>query len=74
MVNQYIIAMTQDEKYAKLLALSIIYEKEEEYRIPYIENISCNPEDSIELLKEIHDPEFKSWVKSIMHLFKPRVS
>ncbi len=58
-------AMSEDEKYAKLLALSVIYEKDEQVRQSFLERVICRPEDFPELLYEIHHEEFREWVKSV---------
>lgn len=63
--------MTKDEKYAKIIALSIIYEKDEGCRIPFIERVSCRHGEVDEILGDIHDEDFKNWVISIAHLFRP---
>ncbi len=57
--------MSEDEKYAKLLALSIIYEKDEHVRKPFLERIVCQPKDFSKLLYEINHEEFREWMVSI---------
>ncbi len=57
--------MSEDEKYAKLLALSIIYEKDASVRQPFLERVVCRPEDFPELLYEIQHQEFREWMESI---------
>ncbi len=63
--------MSSDEKYAKLLALSVLYEKNETERMTQVQRITCCPEDVSMLLKHIRDEGFKNWVESVAHLFKP---
>ncbi len=63
--------MTSDEKYAKLLALSIIYNnKTEQDRISQVQRVSCRPEEIPVILNEVYDENFKQWVCSVSHLFK----
>ncbi len=57
--------MSKDAKYAKLLALSVIYEKDKCTRQPFLERIVCTPKDFGGLLCEIHEQEFREWVESI---------
>ncbi|MDR1172486.1 MAG: hypothetical protein LBL24_08545 [Bacteroidales bacterium] len=57
--------MNKEEKYAKLLALSVIYEKDERSRQPFLERIACRSEDFPELLRGIHHDGFREWVKSV---------
>ncbi|MDR2036446.1 MAG: hypothetical protein LBQ60_00835 [Bacteroidales bacterium] len=62
--------MSTDEKYAKLLALSVLYEKKEPLRSAQVQRITCSPGDVGAILKEIEDNHFREWVKSVSHLFK----
>lgn len=62
--------MTPDEKYAKLLALSVLYEKGEQNRDDQIRRIYCRPADLTELLEAINHEDFKQWVISVAHLFQ----
>ncbi len=62
--------MKTDEKYAKLLALSVIYEKEEPIRNEQVRHVYCRPEDIPELLKSITDADFRQWVASVSRLFR----
>ncbi len=63
--------MSSDEKYAKLLALAILYEKNEPERMMQVQRITCYPKDIGILLDNIIDDGFKNWVRSVAHLFKP---
>ncbi len=62
--------MKTDEKYAKLLALSVLYEKDEQTRDEQVRRIYCRPADIPELLKAITNDEFRQWVASVTHLFR----
>jgi spore coat protein CotH len=62
--------MCPDEKYAKLLALSVLYEKTEPERMIQVQRITCHPEDFDLLLDDVRDEGFKDWVRSVAHLFK----
>ncbi|MDR2040179.1 MAG: hypothetical protein LBQ60_19835 [Bacteroidales bacterium] len=62
--------MTKEEKYAKVLALSIIYEKEEGCRMPFVERIACHENEVEEILNAVHDKDFKNWIKSVAPYFK----
>ncbi len=62
--------MNPDEKHAKLLALSVLYEKDEQVRNSLVQRIYCNPTDVPDLLDAIRNDEFKQWVTSVTHLFR----
>ena len=62
--------MNTDEKCAKLLALSVLYENKETERVQQVQKITCSPKDFETLLNNIVDEDFKRWVKSVAHLFK----
>ncbi len=62
--------MKSNEKYAKLLALSVLYGKDEQTRNDQLRRIYCHPTDIPELLKAITNDEFKQWVASVSHLFR----
>ncbi len=62
--------MNSDEKYAKLLALTVLYEKGEPDRTMQAQRITCRPGDVDVLLREITDKGFKDWVSSVARLFK----
>ncbi len=62
--------MNADEKYAKLLALSVLYEKDEQSRDNQVRRIYCNPTDVPELLDAICHNDFREWVASVTHLFR----
>lgn len=63
--------MKSDEKYAKLLALSVLYEKQEPERTERVKRITCCPKDVNVLLGHINDVDFKNWVRSVAHILKP---
>jgi len=60
--------MEKDRLYAKLIALSIIYEKSESCRQPYVERLKFRKGEHQEILNEIADPQFRKWVESIKPL------
>ncbi len=62
--------MSSFEKYAKLLALAVLYEKEEQSRLLQVQNIVCRPEDVSAIVGEISDSGFRDWVLSVSHLFR----
>ena len=62
--------MKTDEKYAKLLALLILFEKDEQSRNEKVRDIYCHPTDIPKLLKDITNEEFRQWVASVSHLFR----
>jgi hypothetical protein len=62
--------MNTNEMYAKLIALSVLYEKDEQTRQMQVQNIMCDPNEIKILLNEISDEGFRNWVQSVSHLFK----
>ena len=62
--------MNVEKKYAKLLALSVLYEKDEPIRMEQVKKITCCPKDVDALLHEILNTDFKNWIKSVAPLFK----
>lgn len=62
--------MNSNEKQAKLIALAVLYSKDEESRNEQVQRISCRPREVKQLLSEISDEEFRQWVQSVAHLFK----
>ena len=60
--------MDKDRLYAKLIALSTIYEKSESCRQSYIERLKFRKGEHQKILNEIIDPQFRQWVKSIKPL------
>ena len=62
--------MSSEEKFAKLLALSILYQKNEIGWTEQVQRITCSRKDVDEILEFINDDEFKGWVRSVSHLFK----
>ena len=62
--------MKRDRLYAKLIALSIIYEKSEDCRELFVEKLKFRKGEYQEILKEITNPQFRQWVESI----KPQIS
>ena len=62
--------MEKDRLYAKLIALSIIYEKSEESRKAFVEKLKFREGEYQEILNEIDDLQFKQWVESIKSQLK----
>ena len=63
--------MKLEDKHAKLLALSVLYEnKDRRNNLSQIQRIACRPDDVAILLSEICDNNFKEWVQSVSHLFR----
>ena len=65
--------MNAEQKYAKLLALSVLYEKNESTRTEQVKRITCCSKDVDILLTEmgeILNKDFKDWIRSVAHLFK----
>ena len=60
--------MKKDRLYAKLIALSIIYAKEENLRQPFVERLTFRKGEYREVLKKIVDPQLRQWVESIQPL------
>ena len=60
--------MNKDRLYTKLVALSIIYEKGENCRQPYVERLKFRKGEYQKILNEIVDPQFRQWVESIQPL------
>ncbi len=57
--------MSAEEREVKLLTLSMIYEKDEPVRWPFLEKISWLPDELTELLHDIYYRDFREWVVSV---------
>jgi seryl-tRNA synthetase len=65
--------VNQEKVEAKLLALSLVYEKEESCRQQLLQRISYTPEEMEAVLEILSgDPEFRDWVKSVIPLMQCR--
>ena len=64
--------INQDKVYAKLLALSVIYEKKESCRQAFLKRISYSIEEISAVLKNIYDPDFRSWVEAAIPVMQCR--
>ena len=62
--------VSQDEIEAKLIALSVIYEKEESRRQAFLKRLSYTPSEKTAILDRICDPGFRSWVVSAFTMMK----
>jgi hypothetical protein len=61
-----------DNVYAKLLALSIIYEKEENCRQIFLEKISYTHREIKAMMKVVSDTEFRNWIVSAISVMQCR--
>ncbi len=57
--------MNKDKIAAKLVALSAIYEKDEDLRQPFVERLTFQPGELNAILKEVVNPDFKNWIITI---------
>ncbi len=62
----------QDRIYAKLIALSTIYEKEENSRQPFLERISYGRSEMKAVMAEVTDPAFRTWIESVIPVMQRR--
>jgi hypothetical protein len=59
--------VNQEKVEAKLLALSLIYEKEESGRQQLLQRISYTPEEIAAMTDSVSDdPEFRDWIQSVI--------
>ena len=59
--------VNQEKVEAKLLALSLIYEKEESCRQAFLERMSYSPEEMTAVIDIVSDdPEFRDWIQSVI--------
>ncbi len=56
--------VNQDKVYAKLIALSIIYAKEESCRQKFLERVSYSPVEMTAVMDKVCDPVFRNWIES----------
>jgi len=62
--------LNQDQVYAKLLALSIIYSKEKDCQRIFLQRITYRPREITAVMERICDSDFRSWVEAaipVMH-------
>jgi len=64
--------LNKDKVYAKLLALSIIYSKEESCRQTFLKRISYSPREITAVMKSICDPDFHNWVEAAIPVMQCR--
>ena len=57
---------------AKLIALSMIYEKDESCRQTFLKRISFTPCEMTAVMNRIHDPDFRSWVEAAIPVMQCR--
>jgi len=59
--------LNQEKVYAKIYALSLIYEKEESCRQQFLERMSYTPEEMTAVLEGAsYYPEFQDWIQSVI--------
>ena len=56
--------LNQDSVYAKLIALSAIYSKEEHCQRVFLQRISYSSDEMIAVMKCVYDTNFRNWIKS----------
>jgi len=66
------IQVNKEKVFAKLIALSAIYAKEESNRIGFLQRISYTPNEMTAVIKRIDDADFRSWVVASMPLMQCR--
>ncbi len=64
--------VNQDNVYAKLIALSIIYAKEEGCRKEFLERISYSPIEMTAVMDKVCDAGFRSWIESAIPVMQCR--
>jgi hypothetical protein len=63
-------AINRDRVCAKLLALSIIYEKEEGVRQVFLKRMSYSPEEMKAVMDEVCDFGFRSWIETAIPMMQ----
>jgi hypothetical protein len=64
-------AINPDNVYAKILALSIIYAKEENRRRMFLEKISYTPREMTAVISTVGDDfEFRSWIETAIPMMQ----
>ena len=64
--------VNKERLYAKLLALSIIYEKGESCRKEFLEKITYTRVEINAVLDEVSDFEFRSWIETVIPVMQYR--
>ena len=59
-----------DKIYAKLIALSMVYEKEESSRRVFLERISYSPKEITAVIDVCDDFEFRNWIQSAIPMMQ----
>ena len=63
-------AINRENVYAKILALSIIYEKEESRRRMFLEKITYTPGEMKAVINTVcDDDKFRRWIESVVEAF-----
>jgi hypothetical protein len=67
-IKKYIIVkikeLNVDNVYAKIIALSMIYEKKESCRQPFLERISYSDSEMKIVMDSVYDADFRNWIAS----------
>ena len=66
------IHVNHEKVYAKLIALSVIYSKEERNQTGFLQRISYTPHEMSAVIKRIDDANFRSWVKASITVMQCR--
>ena len=62
--------INQDKVYAKLLALSIIYEKDKSCQQSFLQRISYSNNEITIVMESVCDSVFRNWIKSSIPLMQ----
>ena len=66
------IQVNDDEVYAKMIALWIIYTKDESCWQEFLGRITYHPQEMTAVINGISDPDFRSWVEASIPAMKCR--
>ena len=64
--------VNQDKVFAKLVALSAIYAKEESFRNQFLQRISYSIDEMAAVLQSVCNPEFRSWIEAVIPVMQCR--
>ena len=64
--------INQEQIFAKLFALNIIYTKDESCRQVFLKRISYNPLEMTAVLEKIDDLDFRSWIEASIPMMQCR--
>ncbi|MDR2037018.1 MAG: hypothetical protein LBQ60_03760 [Bacteroidales bacterium] len=60
----------EDEITAKIIALLVIYGKDENLRQPFVERLTFRPNEVEAVLKAVKEPSFREWIQTIAPMTK----